>query len=64
MDPDIDGFEGTIENDLSKPDGTPRKLLDVSRINGLGWRAQITLHEGLKRTYAEYLAGTTAAADA
>jgi GDP-L-fucose synthase len=55
---EVVGFEGTIENDLSKPDGTPRKLLDVSRIHALGWRAQISLREGLGRTYQEYLAGT------
>jgi GDP-L-fucose synthase len=51
---DIVGFEGTIENDLSKPDGTPRKLLDVSRIEALGWHAEITLRNGLVRTYEEY----------
>jgi len=51
---DIVGFDGTIENDLTKPDGTPRKLLDVSRIHSLGWRAKISLREGLLRTYDEY----------
>jgi len=45
------GFEGEIVNDLSKPDGTPRKLLDVSRLNNLGWEAQISLEEGIKDTY-------------
>jgi len=45
------GFEGKIVNDLSKPDGTPRKLLDVSRLNDLGWEAQILLEEGIKDTY-------------
>ena len=48
---DIVGFEGEIVNDLSKPDGTPRKLLDVSRLNELGWEAQISLEEGIKDTY-------------
>jgi GDP-L-fucose synthase len=48
---DIVGFEGEIVNDLSKPDGTPRKLLDVSRLNDLGWEAQISLEEGIKDTY-------------
>ena len=45
------GFEGEIVNDLSKPDGTPRKLLDVSKLNDLGWEAQISLKEGIKNTY-------------
>ena len=48
---DIVGFEGEIVNDLSKPDGTPRKLLDVTRLNNLGWAAQISLEEGIKDTY-------------
>jgi len=48
---DIVGFEGEIVNDLSKPDGTPRKLLDVTRLNDLGWEAQISLEEGIKDTY-------------
>jgi len=48
---DIVGFEGEIVNDLSKPDGTPRKLLDVSRLNDIGWEAQISLEEGIKDTY-------------
>ena len=48
---DIVDFEGEIVNDLSKPDGTPRKLLDVSRLNDLGWEAQISLEEGIKDTY-------------
>lgn len=48
---DIVGFEGEIVNDLSKPDGTPRKLLDVTRLNNLGWEAQISLEEGIKNTY-------------
>lgn len=49
------GFEGAIATDPSKPDGTPRKLLDVSRIHGLGWRARIGLEEGVRSTYAWYL---------
>lgn len=48
-------FHGELCFDTSKPDGTPRKLLDVSRLFGLGWRPQISLPEGLRRTYAWYL---------
>jgi len=48
---DIVGFEGKIVNDFSKPDGTPRKLMDVTRLNDLGWEAQISLEEGIKDTY-------------
>jgi len=46
------GFEGKLVFDTSKPDGTPRKLLDVSRIHALGWKAQTTLPEGIRRTWA------------
>jgi GDP-L-fucose synthase len=48
----IVGFEGEIVHDLSKPDGTPRKLLDVGKMRGLGWEAQIGLEEGIERVYA------------
>jgi GDP-L-fucose synthase len=48
---EVVGYEGKIVFDRSKPDGTPRKLLDVSRIAALGWRARITLAEGLRGTY-------------
>ncbi|MGC9070397.1 MAG: GDP-L-fucose synthase family protein [Elusimicrobiales bacterium] len=51
---DIVGFDGEIKHDLSKPDGTPRKLLDVSRLFKLGWRPKITLEEGIKKAYREY----------
>ena len=50
----IVGFEGEVVFDTSKPDGTPRKLVDVSKINKLGWRAKISLDEGLKETYSWY----------
>jgi GDP-L-fucose synthase len=45
------GFNGEIEWDSSKPDGTPRKLLDVSRITALGWKPQIRLEDGIRSTY-------------
>jgi GDP-L-fucose synthase len=48
---DTVGFQGDIVFDRSKPDGTPRKLLDVSRITNLGWRAKISLRDGLRSTY-------------
>ena len=48
---EIVGYEGEIVNDLSKPDGTPRKLLDVSGINALGWKARISLEEGIRSVY-------------
>jgi GDP-L-fucose synthase len=50
----------TIEWDSSKPDGTPRKLLDVSRLHALGWRHRISLVEGVRDTYAWYIANKTA----
>ena len=52
---DVVGYEGEIETDPSKPDGTPRKLMDVSRINELGWRARIGLREGVESTYEWFL---------
>jgi len=50
------GFTGGLEFDSSKPDGTPRKLLDVTRLHALGWRAQISLARGVRDTYAWFLA--------
>jgi GDP-L-fucose synthase len=50
----IIGFEGSIEWDSSKPDGTPRKLLDVSRLTALGWKAKISLEDGISSTYQWY----------
>jgi GDP-L-fucose synthase len=47
----VTGFQGAIECDASRPDGTPRKLLDVSRIAALGWKAKVSLEEGLASTY-------------
>ncbi|MFQ6018188.1 MAG: GDP-L-fucose synthase family protein [Kiloniellaceae bacterium] len=52
---EVVGFEGDFVYDSSKPDGTPRKLVDSRRLAGLGWRAQTGLREGLSRTYAWYL---------
>jgi GDP-L-fucose synthase len=49
------GFEGAIVWDTTKPDGTPRKLMDVSRLKSLGWEYQVSLEEGLTRTYAWFL---------
>jgi GDP-L-fucose synthase len=50
------GFAGRLVFDPTKPDGTPRKLLDVSRLTSLGWRPQIALHQGIERTYAWFKA--------
>jgi GDP-L-fucose synthase len=49
------GYQGVLTQDTSKPDGTPRKLLDVSRLSALGWNASIPLAEGIAATYAWYL---------
>lgn len=49
------GYQGQLKFDSSKPDGPPRKLLDVSRLNSLGWRARTGLMEGLNKTYAWFL---------
>ena len=49
------GYQGEIVYDSSKPDGTPRKLVDTSKINGLGWQAGISLQEGIKSTYQWFL---------
>jgi len=46
------GYSGTIRFDASKPDGTPRKLLDVSRLSSLGWKARTSLEDGIRRAYA------------
>lgn len=48
------GFKGRIVNDLSKPDGTPRKLMDVSKLHALGWKASISLDEGLQMVYKAF----------
>ena len=48
---EIVGYRGKILYDTSKPDGTPRKLLDVSKLKGLGWQPKISLEEGVEQTY-------------
>ena len=53
---DIVGFAGELTFDTTKPDGTPRKLLDVSKLNALGWRPKISLREGIASTYEWFLA--------
>jgi GDP-L-fucose synthase len=57
---DIVGFSGKIEHDRSKPDGTPRKLLDVSKLRSLGWKPRTALADGIRKTYEWYLANRTA----
>jgi GDP-L-fucose synthase len=50
---EIVGYDGAMQWDTSKPDGTPRKLMDVSRLHGLGWRHKISLRDGIARVYAD-----------
>ncbi|MBF0198166.1 MAG: NAD-dependent epimerase/dehydratase family protein, partial [Planctomycetes bacterium] len=52
---EVVGFEGDLVFDASKPDGTPRKLMDVSRLHELGWQSQTSLKEGMRKTYAWFL---------
>jgi GDP-L-fucose synthase len=52
---EVVGYGGKIEFDVTKPDGTPRKLLDVRRINDLGWKARTALREGIRSTYQWYV---------
>ena len=58
---EVVGFTGEIVFDASKPDGTPRKLLDVSRLAALGWRASTGLRDGIARSYADFLSARPAA---
>ena len=51
----VTGFQGRLEFDATKPDGTPRKLMDVSRLADLGWKASISLEDGLRDAYQWYL---------
>jgi GDP-L-fucose synthase len=55
---EITGFEGTIKFDDSKPDGTPRKLMDVSKLNAIGWKSAIGLKQGLEKLYHEQFCRT------
>jgi len=59
---EVTGFSGKIVWDSSKPDGTPRKLMDVSKLSALGWKAKIALRDGVRLTYASYLAEKAAGA--
>ncbi|MGI9570647.1 MAG: NAD-dependent epimerase/dehydratase family protein, partial [Desulfobulbia bacterium] len=52
---EVTGFDGRISYDTSKPDGTPRKLMDVSRLANMGWKAKISLEDGIRSTYQWYL---------
>lgn len=52
---EIVGYRGNLDFDTSKPDGTPRKLMDVSKLKDLGWQYSIPLQEGIKKVYASYL---------
>ncbi|MDO9009785.1 MAG: GDP-L-fucose synthase [Thiobacillus sp.] len=56
---DVVGFEGTLEFDASKPDGTPRKLMDVARLNAMGWKATTDMRSGLATAYQDFLASNT-----
>jgi GDP-L-fucose synthase len=51
---DVVGYEGAIVYDATKPDGTPRKLMDVTKLSGLGWKYTISLKKGLEMVYQEY----------
>ncbi len=60
---DITGFEGSIVFDSTKPDGTPRKLLDVSKLQALGWKYKTPLREGIEKAYQDFLQKQTAAVE-
>lgn len=54
---EVVGFEGELQFDTSKPDGTPRKLMDVSKLSALGWFPKVSLPEGLQKSYQDFLEG-------
>lgn len=56
---DVVGYEGTIEFDSTKPDGTPRKLMDVGRLNAMGWEASTRLQSGLEVAYQDFIAANS-----
>jgi GDP-L-fucose synthase len=60
----IVGYEGAVSFDRTKPDGTPQKLLDVTRIRELGWQAEIRLAEGIRHTYDWYVQNLTTGSEA
>jgi len=60
---DAVGYRGAISFDPSRPDGTPRKLLDVSRLAKLGWRARTSLEDGIRLAYRAYLSESKQAAE-
>lgn len=55
---DVVGYQGALEFDATKPDGTPRKLMDVGRLNAMGWKATTVMREGLALAYRDFLAST------
>ena len=55
---DVVGYQGALEFDATKPDGTPRKLMDVARLNAMGWKATTVMREGLALAYRDFLAST------
>lgn len=57
---EVVGYQGCISFDPTKPDGTPRKLIDSGRLNSLGWQAQVNLKDGLTKAYQDYLANSEA----
>ena len=57
------GYRGVLAYDPSKPDGTPRKLMDCARLHAMGWRPKISLHSGISATYRWYVENTAGAVD-
>jgi GDP-L-fucose synthase len=57
---EVVGYQGGIGFDITKPDGTARKLMDSSRLNSLGWQAQVSLKDGLTKAYQDYLTNSEA----
>ena len=52
---EVVGFTGTIQFDTTRPDGTPRKLMDVTKLHALGWKHKTELKEGIEKTYQDFL---------